>query len=41
MAAPSQPMLVQDFFDTIEEAGLGDIAAEVGLVTSMPEQSPH
>ena len=32
-ASEGQPQLVQDFFDTIEEAGLSDIAAEVGLVT--------
>ena len=28
---PAAPLLVDDFFSTIEEAGLGDIAAEVGL----------
>ena len=42
--APNQPLLVQDFFDTIEEAGLGDIAAEVGLVTrngAAPTPAPH
>ena len=27
----SAPHLVDDFFSTIEEAGLGDLAAEVGI----------
>ena len=30
--------MVQDFFDTIEEAGLADIAAEVGLVSGQKSE---
>ena len=31
MTQQEHPELVADFFDTIEEAGLSDIAAEVGI----------
>ena len=32
MASPSKSVVVNDFFSTIEEAGISDIAAEVGII---------
>ena len=32
MASPSKSVVVNDFFSTIEEAGISGIAAEVGII---------
>ena len=41
MASPSKSVVVNDFFSTIEEAGISDIAAEVGIIPrSGPASSP-
>ena len=40
MSSPNAPRLEADFFSTIEEAGIADIAAEVGIIPESTAISP-